>query len=128
MIGRPTGAKASPARRSTPPKGRKRSDSLAFHLLRTTGLTLASIVVAALLIAAALRIAAADHADPWDVVLIESEGVLSEAVPVVAGVLAAWATLGALVVGLVLLCTIGPRVREWLRPKPEGTTGGGERP
>lgn len=120
MSARPQGANASPGRWW-------RGDGLAVHLLRTAGLTLASGLVAAALVVAALRVAAADHPDPWDVILVEADGVLAEAAPIVVGALTAWATLGAAVLVLVLLCTIGLRVRRWLRPRPERTTGG-ERP
>lgn len=121
MSARPQGANASPGRWW-------RSDGLAVHLLRTFGLTLASGLVAATVVVATLRIAAADHPEPWDIILVEADGVLAETVPIVAGALTAWAALGAFVLVLVLVCTIGPRVCRRLRPRPEGATGGRERP
>lgn len=94
------------------------------HLLRVAGLTLACMAAAGFLFATAIRIAAADHPDPWSVVQIAVATALVEAAPIVAVFLAAWGALGALILLVLGLWTLGARAARWLRPKPERTTGG----
>lgn len=98
------------------------------HLLRVAGLTLACMAAVGFLFAAAIRIAAAGQPDPWAVVQIALATALAEGSAIVAVFLAAWGALGALILLILGLWTLGARVAEGLRPKPERTTGGGERP
>ena len=114
---------ATRAHRATPPAERRGSDGLAVHLLRITGLTLACMVVAGLLVTAAIRIAAADHPNPWDVVQGALATALVVAAAIVAAFLAAWGGLGALLLLLLVFWTPWARAAG-LRPKPERPTGG----
>ena len=98
-------------RPSTPPPDRF-ADRVVFHLVRIFGLTLAALLLFGLLAAAGLRIAAADHPNPWSVVQFATAEALGKYAWVIAGLSAA-AGLGlgllVLVVFLVLLA-VGARV------------------
>ena len=119
---------ATRARHATPPGERSGSVGLAVYLLRIAGLTLACMVVAGLLVTAAIRIAAADHPNPWDVVQGALATALVGAAAIVAAFLAAWGGLGALILLILVFWTPWARAVARLRSKPERTTGGRERP
>ena len=96
-------------------------DTVAFHLLRCFGITIAALVTVGGSILVALRLAAADKPNPWSVVQVAIAQALGEIAGLIAGLSALAFGLGLLVlVVFLVLWALSARVPQpRLRPKPE---------
>ncbi len=140
---RPQGAYAGDVGRDRPARATKRvlsigsddsastsplerfEDGVVFHPVRIFGLTVAALVLGGLVVVAGLRIAAAHHPTPWQVVQIAAAEAMAGIAELLAGVSAAMFVLGLVIlVVLLVVAAVSARFPQpGIRPRPEPTTG-----